>query len=232
VIYDQRTELMGAEDISETIKNSQADVMNMVINNYIPPQSLEEQWRIPELEQYLAQDFSLSLPMQQWLKEDEHLHEETLRQKILDALYAIYAEKESKIGTRELRQLEKSVMLQQLDFLWKEHLSQMDHLRQGIHLRGYAQKNPKQEYKREAFNLFTEMLDNLKYQVVQVLSNIRIQTPEEIEILEALRQQEAQKPLQLFHPALETPFKAGRNEPCPCGSGKKFKQCHGQLTLS
>lgn len=235
VIYEQRTELMGTDDISETIKSIQGDVLNSVINNYIPPQSLEEQWDIAGLEKYLAQEFNLPLPLQQWLSEDHTLHEETLREKIVQEAQKSYANKENQVGSTNLRQLEKSVMLQQLDFLWKDHLSQMDHLRQGIHLRGYAQKNPKQEYKREAFNLFTQMLDNLKYQVIQVLSNIRIQTPEEIAMIEALRRQEAEKPLQLFHPTLEAnemPSKVGRNDPCPCGSGKKFKQCHGQLTTS
>jgi len=241
VIYEQRTEVLGADNIGETIKAIRSDVIKSIIDNYIPPETLEEQWNISGLQQTLATDFALSLPIHQWLEQDEHLHEETLKQKIMDISAKIWQEKEEQIGAETLRQVEKSVMLQQLDHLWKDHLAQMDHLRQGIHLRGYAQKNPKQEYKREAFNLFTEMLDKLKYQVTNILSNVKIQTPEEIQLLEALRRSQNDTPLQLNHPGLEgesalpsshpssTPMKVGRNEPCPCGSGKKFKQCHGLI---
>jgi preprotein translocase subunit SecA len=231
VIYEQRTEIMRADNIAETIKAIRQDAIKSVLDNYIPPQSLDEQWDISGLEKYLIQEFALSMPIQKWLDEDENLHEENLKQKILQLSEKVYEEKENQIGLENIRQVEKSVMLQQLDMLWKEHLAQMDHLRQGIHLRGYAQKNPKQEYKREAFLLFTEMLESLKYQVTNILSNIRIQTPEEIQALEAIRKQESEaSSLQLTHPALN--MKTGRNDSCPCGSGKKFKQCHGQLTHS
>ncbi len=240
VIYEQRTEVLGAEDVAETIKAIRTDVIKSVIDNFIPPDTLEEQWNIPGLQQTLSTDFALSLSLHQWLEEDENLHEETLKQKILEISAKTWDEKVEQVGAETMRQVEKSVMLQQLDHLWKEHLAQMDHLRQGIHLRGYAQKNPKQEYKREAFNLFTEMLDKLKYQVTNILSNVKIQTPEEIQLLEALRRSESEMPLQLNHPGLDEvaafspsstaiPMKVGRNEPCPCGSGKKFKQCHGLL---
>jgi len=212
VIYEQRTELMASADISETIKNIREDVVKNTIDLYIPPESLEEQWNIPDLEKQIMQDFGLSLPIQEWLDKDELLHEETLRHKILAEIESVYAKKEAEIGAETLRQIEKSVMLQQLDILWKEHLAHMDYLRQGIHLRGYAQKNPKQEYKREAFELFTRMLGNLKYQVISILSMLRLAPPEEAPVA--------------------APLVTGRNDLCPCGSGKKFKQCHGQLTIS
>ncbi len=212
VIYQQRTELMASNDISETIKNIREDVVKHTIDVYIHPESLEEQWDIPGLEKQIAQDFGQSLPIQEWLERDDALHEETLRLKILTEIENTYAQKEAEFSSATLRQVEKSVMLQQLDILWKEHLAHMDYLRQGIHLRGYAQKNPKQEYKREAFELFTRMLGTLKYQVISTLSMIRLQQPQD-----------------------ETPPVAplvGRNDLCPCGSGKKFKQCHGQLTVT
>ncbi|HEV2613624.1 MAG TPA: preprotein translocase subunit SecA [Gammaproteobacteria bacterium] len=212
VIYEQRTELMASNDISEALKNIREDVVHNTIDLYISPESLEEQWNIPELEKQIAQDFGLSLPIQEWLDKDEALHEEPLRHKILDEIEKAYSQKEMEITSESLRQIEKSVMLQQLDILWKEHLAHMDYLRQGIHLRGYAQKNPKQEYKREAFELFTRMLGNLKYQVISILSTIQV------------RPQETEAPV--------VPLVIGRNDLCPCGSGKKYKQCHGQITVS
>lgn len=212
VIYAQRAELMAATDVSDTIKTIREDVVKHAIDVYIHPESLEEQWDIPGLEKQLAQDFGHALPIQSWLEQDESLHEETLREKILKTIEDAYTQKETELSSETLRQVEKSVMLQQLDVLWKEHLAHMDYLRQGIHLRGYAQKNPKQEYKREAFELFTRMLGTLKYQVISTLSLIQL------------------------HPQHETPPVApplvGRNDLCPCGSGKKFKQCHGQLTTT
>jgi preprotein translocase subunit SecA len=259
VIYAQRTELMAAMEISEAINAIRHDVIQEMISLYVPSESLEEQWNIVGLEQHLTRDFGLSLPIQQWLDQDQHLHEGPLRKKILTEIEQAYAAKEQQISSQVMRQLEKSIMLQQLDILWKEHLAQMDHLRQGIHLRGYAQKNPKQEYKREAFNLFTQLLNNLKYQVISILSTVQVKAPEDAEIVEQLRQQQAKQKLQLEHPEFapviaeseaqaindgtnetlqpQSPFvrqmpKVGRNDPCPCGSGKKFKQCHGQLTTS
>jgi preprotein translocase subunit SecA len=236
VIYTQRTEILQAQEIGDTIKAIRTDVIAEVISTYIPPHSLAEQWDIPGLQEMLTMDFGLSLPIHQWLEEDEQLHEETLHHKIQAMAEKNWSEKEAQTGADTLRQIEKSVMLQRLDYLWKEHLAQMDHLRQGIHLRGYAQKNPKQEYKREAFNLFTELLEKLKYQVTNILSTMKVQTPEEIQMLEALRRSENNTPLQLQHPsAASNPSEIpapGRNDPCPCGSGKKFKQCHGQLMHS
>lgn len=257
VIYAQRAELLAAENISETIQAIREDVINDLISQYIPSGSLEEQWDIQSLEQQLLRDFGLSLPLRQWLTEDTELYEETLRQKIMQEVLKVYQAKENQVGAVALRQIEKSIMLQQLDTLWKEHLAAMEYLRQGIHLRGYAQKNPKQEYKREAFELFTQMLASLKYQVMSMLSLLQIQAAEDSQIIEQLRQRGHQQQLHMDHPSAVAatsdvaglsndlpqdktsipdviPFvrgnpKVGRNEPCPCGSGKKYKQCHGQL---
>jgi preprotein translocase subunit SecA len=248
VIYEQRNELLATADISPIIKNCWFDVINGAIDPYIPPQSLEEQWNIAGLENQLKQDFLLDLPLQSWLQ-DPSCNEEMLRQKILTAAETAYSEKEKVVGTETLRQIEKTVMLQTLDSLWKDHLAAMDHLRQGIHLRGYAQKNPKQEYKREAFILFATLLDQLKYQVISLLSCLQIQTPEDAERLEQQRRQQLPQTLAFQHADSLTTNSAainkeeatlpiiiqrnspkiGRNENCPCGSGKKYKHCHGQL---
>ncbi len=247
VIYEQRNELLATEDISPIIKNCWFDVINAAIDPFIPPQSLEEQWDVPGLENQLKQDFHLDLPLQTWLK-DPDCTEEDLRQKIVTAAENSYKEKENAVGSATLRQIEKTVMLQTLDSLWKDHLAAMDHLRQGIHLRGYAQKNPKQEYKRESFALFAALLDQLKFQVISLLSCLQIQAPEDAERLEQQRRQQIPQALAFQHPdSLNTDptsvneesvqsvltqrnnIKTGRNEPCPCGSGKKYKHCHGQL---
>ncbi|MES2141559.1 MAG: preprotein translocase subunit SecA [Pseudomonadota bacterium] len=247
VIYEQRNELLATEDISPIIKNLWPDVINATIDQYIPPQSLEEQWDVPGLENQLKQDFLLDLPLQTWLK-DPNCTEEDLRQKIITAAETTYTEKENLVGASTLRQIEKTLMLQTLDMQWKDHLAAMDHLRQGIHLRGYAQKNPKQEYKRESFTLFTSLLDQLKYQVISLLSCLQIQAPEDAERLEQQRRQQMPQLMAFQHPdsigaesdsinleesqAVTTQRnfnKTGRNEPCPCGSGKKYKHCHGQL---
>ena len=239
-IYEQRNELLENDDISETIDVIRQDVFNSVIDQYIPPQSLEEQWDVPALEQRLKQDFALDLPITKWLDEDNHLHEETLRERIIQAATDEYKRKEELAGAQTMRNFEKGVMLQTLDELWKEHLSAMDHLRRGIHLRGYAQKDPKQEYKKESFQMFTEMLDALKLSVVTTLSRVQVRTQEEMEEAERLRQELAQREAaamqyhneesqdeQGAQNAVEEHHKIGRNEPCPCGSGKKYKHCHG-----
>lgn len=250
IVYQQRNELLEAEDIHDTIEAIREDVVNLIIDEYIPPQSIEEQWDVPELEARLKAEFAVELPVKQWLDEDEHLNESPLRTKILAEVKAAYDAKTADLGD-EIRQVEKHIMLQVLDGLWKEHLATMDHLRQGIHLRAYAQKNPKQEYKREAFELFQEMLDTLKLEVIKFLSHVRIQREDEIEALEQQRREaEANRQMEFNHPQAEgiqgatgdanpaektdAPFvregrKVGRNEPCPCGSGKKYKQCHGKL---
>ncbi|ATG75210.1 preprotein translocase subunit SecA [Zobellella denitrificans] len=256
VVYEQRNELLDSGDIKETIEVIRDDVLSAVVDEYIPPQSLEEMWDVPGLEQRLKGDFALDLPISGWLKQDEKLHDEQIRERILAAASQAYADKEAVVGAPVLRQFETSVMLQTLDTLWKEHLAAMDHLRQGIHLRGYAQKNPKQEYKRESYELFTQLLDNLKREVISILSRVRVQTQEEVEAAEAKRREAAERlPQSYSHAEAENPLadgqparaaspqagaeaapfvrdgeKIGRNDPCPCGSGKKYKQCHGKLS--
>ncbi|EKP0293694.1 preprotein translocase subunit SecA [Aeromonas veronii] len=249
VVYEQRNELLDTNDISETIHVIRDDVYGAVIDEYIPPQSLEEMWDVPGLEARLKADFALDLPLQQWLAEDDKLYEEKLRERILDEATKLYAHKEELVGKELLRNFEKAVMLQTLDGLWKEHLAAMDHLRQGIHLRGYAQKNPKQEYKRESFDLFTQMLETLKRDVVSILSRVQVQERDVEAMEEQQRQQAEAAPRTYTHAAAESQLadeqaageeghttfvrdeqKVGRNDPCPCGSGKKYKHCHGQLT--
>ncbi|MCX2533440.1 preprotein translocase subunit SecA [Plesiomonas shigelloides] len=242
-IYEQRNELLDAQEIGASIEGIRADVFNAVIDEYIPPQSLEEMWDVAGLENRLANDFDLHLPIAKWLDEDNNLHEETLREQVIAEAEKQYRLKEEVVGESMMRHFEKGVMLQTLDTLWKEHLAAMDYLRQGIHLRGYAQKNPKQEYKRESFEMFTDMLENLKLDVISTLSKVRVRMPEEVEQVEAQRRAEAERIAQkqkYSHDEADEQGetggtvvrgerKVGRNEPCPCGSGKKYKQCHGVL---
>jgi preprotein translocase subunit SecA len=249
VVYSQRNELMDAQSIQETIQNIEADVITNLIDQYIPRQSLEELWDVEGLEQRLHNEFTIKLPIQAWLDKEEDLHEETLRERIVGAWTDSYKAKEEMVGADVLRQFEKAVMLQTLDGLWKEHLAAMDHLRQGIHLRGYAQKNPKQEYKRESFELFQQMLDTLKHDVISVLSKVQVQAQSDVdEMAQRRREEESRIQHDYQHAAAqalgeeeqqasEAPKtmiregdKVGRNDPCPCGSGKKYKQCHGKLS--
>jgi preprotein translocase subunit SecA len=256
VIYEQRNTVMESEDISEIVASIRDEVVNNSISRFVPPQSIEDQWDIAGLEKHLESEFAVQLPIQNWLDEDDHLHEESLRKKILESIEQAYAEKEASAGAQSIRTFEKQVFLHILDTLWKEHLAAMDHLRQGIHLRSYAQKNPKQEYKREAFALFEGLLDNLKRDVVRVTSHVRVQTPEELAEIERQRKEELERQLgsaKTLHgdvnhsgaedsgnngsgdaarqaPVIREGRKVGRNEPCPCGSGKKYKQCHGAVS--
>lgn len=239
-IYSQRNELLDVSDVSETINSIREDVFKATIDAYIPPQSLEEMWDIPGLQERLKNDFDLDLPIAEWLDKEPELHEETLRERILAQSIEVYQRKEEVVGAEMMRHFEKGVMLQTLDSLWKEHLAAMDYLRQGIHLRGYAQKDPKQEYKRESFSMFAAMLESLKYEVISTLSKVQVRMPEEVEELEQQRRMEAERLAQmqqLSHQdddsaaavalAAQTgERKVGRNDPCPCGSGKKYKQCH------
>ncbi len=251
VIYHMRDQLMKTEDISETITAARADVIDQLFAQYIPLHTLEEQWNVKGLEEALERDLGARLPVQQWLDEDTRLDETHLRLKIADRLETAYQEKVTAIGAKVMRHFEKTVMLQVLDNAWKEHLAAMDHLRQGIHLRGYAQKDPKQEYKREAFEMFTNMLDEIKHEVISIVSKVQVHTEEEVRVME--EQSRAPREMQYQHaeisalgdepePALPEPkpapavkpyirdiAKVGRNEPCSCGSGKKFKHCHGKL---
>jgi preprotein translocase subunit SecA len=257
IIYQQRNDLLGEADVAETINTIRRDVVNEVIDGFIPPMSVEEQWDIPGLEKQLQSDFAIELPVHQWLEEDDKLHEEAIRERIVESIQSAYDAKCASVGP-DMRRIEKQIMLQVLDTLWKEHLATMDHLRQGIHLRAYAQKNPKQEYKREAFELFESLLSNLKYEVTKFLSHVQIQQRDEAAMIEQQRREAAEREKRAFQhaaasalaaeaaaaetpeaapPTAETaaqPFtreqpKVGRNEPCPCGSGKKYKHCHGAL---
>ena len=245
MIYSQRNEVMESNDISGMLEGFWDDVINHVIDGFVPPNSLEEQWDIEGLEQGLHTEFAVSLPVQTWLDEDDSLYEDTLRAKIVEAVRAEYAKKEALVGP-DIRLFEKRIMLDILDTLWKEHLSAMDFLRQGIHLRAYAQKTPKNEYKREAFELFQELLGNIRIEVIRFLSRVEFQSQEDPQALEQRRREEEARarlnyetggggaPGQEEEPEDNTPFvrrerKVGRNEPCPCGSGKKYKACHGKL---
>jgi preprotein translocase subunit SecA len=255
IIYQQRRDLMAADDISETIEGLRDEVVFDVFAQYIPPQSLEEQWDVAGLTEALQTEFGSVQPLQQWLDDEDELDEEKLRLRVLEQIEAEYKAKEAEwlAVDVDMRLVEKQVMLQILDQRWKEHLATMDYLRQGIHLRAYAQKQPKQEYKRESFELFQELLFNIKLDVVRMISRIQIERPEEVEAQERQRRAQAAERMNFTHDdasALDGPQgpaparaeeqqkvatfvrderKVGRNEPCPCGSGKKFKQCHGKV---
>ena len=254
VIYHMRNSLLAAENIGDTIAEFRQEVLDATISQHIPPQSLPEQWDVAGLEAALASDFAIKLPIQQWLDEDERLYEETLREKLLNEITTAYNEKEDQAGIDALRTFEKQILLRVLDDLWKDHLSTMDHLRHGIHLRGYAQKNPKQEYKRESFTLFQELLESIKRDTIRVLSHVQVRREDPAEEEARLRREaeELAQRMQFQHaaaPGLESEQqlaeegaevavaaapvrneqKLGRNEPCWCGSGKKFKHCHGQI---
>lgn len=250
VVYKQRDELMKVEDIAETIEAMREDVVNVVIDEFIPPQSLEEQWDIPGLERQIYQDFDMHMSIGQWLSDDSTLHEENLRRKILDEVTKAYRNKEERVGLDVMRNIERTIMLQTLDTNWKDHLAAMDHLRDGIHLRGYAQQNPKQEYKREAFNMFLGLLEHVKRDVIRTLYAIKIKSKEELAEIEEERKRQAeleQNKMKFIHAnavsangndpqggsenrtyVRENP-KIGRNDLCYCGSGKKYKHCHGKL---
>jgi preprotein translocase subunit SecA len=272
VVYQQRTELMEAEEIGDAIKGIRAEVVNRVIDEHVPPQSAEELWDKDGLTKAIERDFGARLEVAKLLEEDTALDEAGLRRSVLEHIENDYAQKEQQIGPKLMRELEKGIMLRQLDAHWKDHIAGLDYLRQGIHLRGYAQRNPKQEYKREAFDMFSAMLDRMKHDTISILSKVQIRKPEDVEAVEApppdLRQMRFQhaaapsivaappppaagapdpltgagpvrgKRMPLPTPPQDaepvTPYvreqpKVGRNEPCPCGTGKKYKHCHGKL---
>ncbi len=254
VIYEQRNELMAEDDISEMINAIRTDVTNEIINTYVPPQSIEEQWNPGGLEEALERELGQHLPVRQWLRDDSSLHEETLRMRIHSGIEDAHRAKEALAGVEVVRHFEKAVMLQVLDNLWKDHLAAMDYLRQGIHLRGYAQKNPKQEFKREAFDLFSQMLERTKREVIRLVCTVQVRAEEDVQAVEQ-RRRAATPAMQFVHAPVAaigaegepggmdepveaapvTPFvrddpKIGRNELCPCGSGRKYKHCHGQLS--
>ena len=253
VIYEQRTDLMATEDISELIVEIRSDVIDGFINGYIPPESIEEQWDVPGLEEGLRKEFFIDLPIAKWLEEDDDLHEEPLRARILEEMVSAFNQKEELIGSEMMRRVEKGVMLEVLDSLWKEHLAAMDYLRKGIGLRGYAQKNPKQEYKRESFELFTDLLDRIKYDLISRLSIMQIREEPDLSEFEHHEQPEMEyqhddvnaldasesgsgaesgneEAEDKAQPFVREGQKVGRNQPCPCGSGKKYKQCCGKLS--
>ena len=248
VVYDQRNELMSTDDIADVIANVRAEVVDSAIDGFIAPQSLAEQWDVSGLEAEIEKQFGMVLPIQEWLDNDDRLEEEGLRVQIQTKLSENYEAKTEVVGAEAIRGFEKQVMLQVIDSRWKEHLATMDMLRQGIHLRGYAQKNPKQEYKRESFDLFQQLLFAIKEDVIRILSHVKVRSPEEVAAEERQKREQAQALMQFRHeqaqaqsqaqlqseatpknPAIPS-FKTGRNEPCPCGSGKKYKQCHGKLS--
>jgi preprotein translocase subunit SecA len=253
VIYHQRNELLEAKSIEGTISSIREDVISETINGYIAPQSMVEQWDVEGLESALKTDFAMDIPVSEWLDEDKSLYEETLRERISSTISKAYADKAVQVGEDTMREFEKRIMLQILDHQWKDHLATMDHLRQGIHLRGYAQKNPKQEYKRESFDLFKQLLEEIKHETIKYMSHVQFVRDDEVQRMEQKAREEANAiQMQFEHSsasALEAeekdkapseaeihakPFvrdgkKVGRNDVCPCGSGKKFKQCHGKL---
>jgi preprotein translocase subunit SecA len=256
VIYQQRNELLEAADISETIDAMRADVVNSFLGQHIPPGTLEEQWDVAAAEKTLEAELQLKLPLQGWLKDEPELEEEELRRRAAEAARKRYQEKIVPVEPAAMRQYERAIMLQSLDSHWREHLAALDHLRQGIHLRGYAQKNPQQEYKREAFDLFSMMLEMIKTDVTRILMTVQIRSSEELAATEeraplrniayqhaeladsgaAASQAEAEgdvavaeRPQERPQPFVRPGEKVGRNDPCPCGSGKKYKQCHGRL---
>ena len=243
VIYQQRNELLESTDIAETIAAMRESVLHDSISEFIVPESMEEQWNVPALESALTAEFQLTLPLAQWLEQDNKLDENGLRERVVQAGQQQYQAKVDQVGAETMHQYERIVMLQSLDTHWREHLAALDHLRQGIHLRGYAQKNPKQEYKREAFELFSGMLEAIKRDVTQMLMNVQIRSEQDVEAVAAPA---APENVQYHHadydealaakdgedehkPFVRPDQKVGRNDPCPCGSGKKFKQCHGKL---
>jgi preprotein translocase subunit SecA len=248
VVYQQRNDLLSDDDISDVITNVRDDVVNSTISAFIPPQSLEEQWDIPGLEKALATEFVATLPVQKWLDEDQRFDEDQLRERIVERVQTAYEERYAHVGSA-MREIERQIMLQLLDTLWKDHLTNMDQLRQGIGLRAYAQKNPKQEYKRESYDLFEQLLENIKHETIKYLSHVEVSSRDDVERMEKQRRsQETQHQYQhaqvadmageekdqqsstdTSKPVIRSTPKVGRNSACPCGSGKKYKQCCGKI---
>jgi preprotein translocase subunit SecA len=251
VIYQQRNELLESADVAETVRGMISGLIDETVKRYVPPETVEEQWDLPGLEASLAADYQLHAPVGEWAKADSELTDEALHERLTAAALQQYADKEAEVGPDLMRQFERSLMLQTLDSQWRDHLAALDHLRQGIHLRGYAQKNPKQEYKREAFELFSDMLDRIKHDVVKIILTVQVRTQEDVHAVEEapvvtnVRYQHADyeealaavatdderqpAPAPAHAPFVRGGEKIGRNDPCPCGSGKKYKQCHGRL---
>ena len=247
VIYQQRNELLESADIADTIRGMISGLIDEMAKRHVPPETVEEQWDLPGLETALHSDFQMQAPAGDWLKADAELTDEALRSRLVAMALEQYADKETQVGPELMRQFERSLMLQTLDAQWRDHLAALDHLRQGIHLRGYAQKNPKQEYKRESFELFSDMLDRIKHEVVKIILTVQVRSQEDVQAVEeapavtnvryqhadyeealaAIPADEPEKPAPA--PFVRGGEKVGRNDPCPCGSGKKYKQCHGRI---
>ncbi|HUD43200.1 MAG TPA: preprotein translocase subunit SecA [Dokdonella sp.] len=258
VIYEQRNELLDSDSVAQTVAAIRTDTLTEFVGRFVPAHSVDEQWNLPGLEKELESELGLRVDLVRWVEEQEEIDADGVLQHVLDHVDRLFREKEAMLGSDVMRQLEKHVMLTVLDNAWKEHLASMDYMRQGIHLRGYAQKQPKQEFKREAFALFQQMLEKIKLELVQVLARVRIRTEEEVQAMEQQQQRQAEaqaRAMQFQHAdaermgeeaagegeaaAFATPApaqilreapKVGRNDPCPCGSGRKYKQCHGRLT--
>ncbi|MGP9806526.1 preprotein translocase subunit SecA [Halomonas sp. AOP12-C2-37] len=253
VIYEQRNDILAADNVADAVIGIREEVMEEAISDYVPPQSLPEQWDLPGLEAHLKTEFNLDVPVVKWAAEDERFSEEQLRERLQTMHREAYAAKIDAAGEKLIRRFEKQVMLQVLDTRWKEHLQSMDHLRRGIHLRGYAQKNPKQEYKRESFELFQHLLTHIKADVTRILSHVQVRQPEEVDALERSRRETLEReattaasrhddpaeeqlenaqdePVVDGQPVRREGPKVGRNDPCFCGSGKKYKQCCGKLS--
>ncbi|MFN2331156.1 MAG: SEC-C metal-binding domain-containing protein, partial [Halomonas sp.] len=254
VIYEQRNEILAADEVADAVAGIRQEVLDEAISDFVPPQSLPEQWDLPGLQDHLRVEFNLEAPVVQWAEEDERFHEEQLRERLQALHLETYQAKVAEAGEALMRRFEKQVMLQVLDTRWKEHLQSMDHLRRGIHLRGYAQKNPKQEYKRESFELFQSLLANIKADVTRILSHVQVRRPEEVDELERQRREALERETATAASRHEDPDpdtaeaqaaplpgadgrpvrregpKVGRNDACPCGSGKKYKQCCGKLS--
>ncbi|MFC4275261.1 preprotein translocase subunit SecA [Achromobacter aloeverae] len=247
VLYSQRNDVLEASSVSDTVENLRDAAVTEMFRKFVPAESVEEQWDIPGLQRTLEGDWQIELPLTEMLEKEPNLTDEDLHERVLQAARDIYRAKATQVGAEAWAQFERSIMLQAIDQHWREHLSSLDFLRQGIHLRGYAQKNPKQEYKREAFELFSGMLDRIRDDVVRVLMTVRIQSQEQVAEAEAEAAQPHVQNVQYHHsdydealanqdgqPQGQAPQrnalpKVGRNDPCPCGSGKKYKQCHGKL---
>jgi len=242
VIYHQRNDLLESNDVSESTQGLRERTLEDIIGQYIPPESVEEQWDVAGLEKALAAELNLQVPVRQWLTEDDKLDEDALKARVIETANRQYTDKVAAVDADAWHQYERAIMLQSVDTHWREHLAALDHLRQGIHLRGYAQKNPKQEYKREAFELFELLLSTVRSEVTRILMTVQIRTEQELEKaeepvhLENVRYQHADQDEALAEANAEQKAqpvrvaqKVGRNDPCPCGSGKKYKQCHGKL---
>ena len=227
---------MEMEDFMDAVDMMRDEVIQNLVQQYIPAESLEDQWDVPELMRILEEDFNLIVPINEWIETDHSIQADQIQEKVIEIAKEAYQHKREMMGVDLLGQFERSILLQTMDNHWREHLAAMDHLRQGIHLRGYAQKDPKQEYKREAFALFSSLLDNIRYESMRILATAQINTEDDLGIVESQRQADSAHNLYYLHPQdeenqdqTEQVQKIGRNDPCSCGSGKKYKQCHGKL---